>query len=168
MRLPDEHRHSLYWTSVFLQPCMCSQPLGLSWSLVFDHPVALVSQLIFWKWTKFERAPQTFLRHVGSKCSICWKHSRNDFGNMRSSTCIAKVVGDFNYGPRETAPPDPALVDWLGAHIQGVAAGAIESQAIPAAWREDTESFWRSIRNEHLGCFCGYRYRCFRTLRCFP
>jgi hypothetical protein len=148
---------------------MCSQSIGLGWNLIFNHPITSVGQRIFWIWTKLKRPSQAFLHQVRSKCHICGEHSRNDFSNVRSSTCIAKSVEDFNYRSHKTASPNRkhTSVDRLGPYILGVAAGAVHAVAIPTAGGKDAKSGSGCIIGECFGRFWRNRHKCARNLRRF-
>src|SRR5665213_959099 len=121
---------------------MCSQSLSLSGSPILHHRFAFVSQRIFWIWTNLKRVAQTFLHHVSSKCPICWKHSRDDFSNLKSSGCITVPIGNSNDWSRKTVPSRKHAnrVDGFGADQEGGPTRAISSEAIPTARSQDASS----------------------------
>lgn len=148
---------------------MCSESVGLGWSLIFGHRITPVGQRIFWISIKLKRPSQALLIQVPSKCHICWKHSGNDFSNVRSLTCIAEALVDFYYRSHKTASTDRkhSSVDWFGSYIQGVAPGAIHAITKPAAQGKDAKSRRGYVIGEGFGRFWGNRHRCARTLRRF-
>src|SRR5438477_8438726 len=123
---------------------MCSQPVCLGWSSVLNHRFTFVAQCVSWIGTKRKRAYwQIKCRcRASNEGLIGWKDSRNYCGNIKTSGCISKPVGDYDCRSGKTVLGRKHIcsVNRLRTYEKRVATGAIVSKAVPTARGKDTHA----------------------------
>src|ERR1700690_4050129 len=136
---------------------MCSQPFCLGRSSIFNHRSASVSQLV--RWIGAERI--LACRKIGSVHQfvhaglVGWEHSRNDSDDLKAvPELVAVSFGNLNCRPIKAAilwPENVVPSDRLGAHIEKIAAGTIDSQTIPTPWGKHAKIEGGPVISERLG-----------------